>query len=300
MAKEDAITRVTLLVPGPERLRRKRTPAKAEWIENDGAFGRAFSFGTCSPDEVEAIDAAAGALLLEWTVDLREGREAIVAAVDELRGAGALAVRLEQSKLGWPVGRWLELLSADDPWGWHRAAVVFLNGEEATQSCGMHAFSLPEVRVPLDAGAEAAQELGTTLNVYQLGEDPVIRSGQTFSPDARSPKRVLERWPDVGYPPDHWCHNPYGVWRMGPPGGTGRPMAELVPVFMPSLCVLLRALEAKEGRLTRARIEAIRDGGVCMTMDPRHEQQLERRRGYSDLDPELVWDQWQLLREHRP
>jgi hypothetical protein len=32
-------------------------------------------------------------------------------------------------------------------------------------------------------------------------------------------------------------------------------------------------------------------------MEPRDAQTLERTRGYSDLDPELVWEQWQVVRE---
>jgi hypothetical protein len=58
---------------------------------------------------------------------------------------GALAVRLEQSKAGWDVTRWLELFSSDVPWRWHRGAIAFLADEDSFQSCGMHAFSLPDV-----------------------------------------------------------------------------------------------------------------------------------------------------------
>ncbi len=50
-----------------------------------------------------------------------------------------------------------------------------------------------------------------------------------------TPRRVLERWPDAEYPPGHPCHNPYGVWRVGPAGGVGGGVSELVPVFAPSL-----------------------------------------------------------------
>ena len=33
-------------------------------------------------------------------------------------------------------------------------------------------------------------------------------------------------------------------------------------------------------------------------MKRRDAQALERSRGYADLDPELVWEQWQLMREN--
>jgi hypothetical protein len=319
----EPFTRVTLFVPGtPPSLRAwvrklerngarlddgvlrcegQDTTAQVEWIDNDDTFGKAFSFGTVAPEVVAAIDQAPGALVLHWPVDLREGRQELVAAVARLRAAGALAVRLEQSKAGWDVAGWLELFSSDDPWAWHRGAVAFLSGDGALQSCGMHAFSLPDVRVALDGEDETAMRtLGSVLNVYQLAEDPLLRSGETFSPDRDAPRRVLERWPDVEYPETHPCHNAYGVWRLGPPGGRARPLGELVPTFMPALRVLLEALEAQQGSpLTKEQVESTRDQSPCITMDPRDAQAMERARGYADLDPELAWEQWQLVRERR-
>lgn len=43
----------------------------------------------------------------------------------------------------------------------------------------------------------------------------------------------------------------------------------------------------------------MRDEGVCMAMKARDVQVLERGRGYSDIDPELVWEQWQAIRAAR-
>jgi hypothetical protein len=303
----EAITRVTLFVPGTPSSGKAWTKAlgtvdvDVEWVENDGEFGKAFSFGTCEPDVVAAIDDAPGALVLHVSHDLREGRETIVSIVEKLRDTGALAVRIEQSKLGWDIATWLELFSSDSPRAWHRGAVVFLGGDDAMQSCGMHAFSLPDMRIALDGGdPRELQELATALSVYLLAEDPVFRSGHTFAPDRESPRRLVERWPDVEYPPDHACHNPYGVWRLGPPGGRAREMGEQVLVFMPALHVILTALEEKAGKpLTKKQVEAIRDEGVCIAMDPRDAQRFERERGYADLDPELVWEQWKLVRAAR-
>lgn len=295
----EAITRVTLFVPGV-RIAEKAwagAPVDVEWVDNDGHFGEAFSFGTVAPDQVAKIDAAAGAHVLHWTVDLRDGRAQIVEVVEKLRAAGALAVRIEQSKVGWDIARWLELFTSEHPGAWHRGAVAFLRGKDALQSCGMHAFSLPDVYIPLDGDPDALHELGSILNIYQLAEDPMLRSGDTFTPDRETPRRVIDRWPDASYPPDHACHNPYGVWRLGGPNSKARPSGKLQPVFMPTLHALLTALEARNGNpLTRKQVEAARDDGACITMEPRDAQKLERSRGYADLDPELVWDQWQLVR----
>jgi len=196
--------------------------AQVDWIDNDGEFGNAFSFGTVPPQVIEALHNAPGALVLHWPVDLRERRREILGVVERLREVGALAVQVEQSKVGWEVSRWLELFSDDDPWSWHRGAVAFMRHDNVLQSCGMHAFSLPDARATVDDEVQTLQTFASLLNVYQLGEDPLLLSGQTFSPDRETPRRAVERWPHTGYPPEHACHNPYGGWRLGPPGGDAR------------------------------------------------------------------------------
>lgn len=39
-----------------------------------------------------------------------------------------------------------------------------------------------------------------------------------------------------------------------------------------------------------------RDQSACITMEQRRAQTHERSRGYADIDPELAWEQWQLVR----
>lgn len=250
------VIRLALFVPGGREL--ERAGVSGEWIENprDGSFADSFSFGTVDPPVLKEIDAAPGALLVKLNDDLREGRDRVVRVVEALRGSGALAVRLEQSKLGWAVDQWLGLVRPGDPWALHRCAVAMLVGDKRVASCGMHAFSLPDASVDMDnMTSEEAQELLSALNIYQLAEDPLLLSGQTFSPMAGSARRVVQRWPDDGYPPDHWCHNPYGLWRLSAEGAQPRPQLEFHSLFIPALVVLLHAREQKAGPLTRLQVE---------------------------------------------
>lgn len=290
----EPIVRVTLFVPGTAALEAGwqaalsagAPPAEARWLANDGTFGDAFRLGTVGPELRAQIDVAAGAVILHWHEDLGGGRAPIARAIGRLREVGALAVRLEQSKLGWPIDTWLEHF--DRGGDAYRGAVVALGGEDHVQTCGMHAFSLPDVRLPR-AGATAAQvgAFVAALCRYQIDEAPMLRSGQTFRPDEHTARRVIERWPDDGYPADHACHNPYGVWRLGPPGGTARAIGKLELMFMPSLAAILMDLEARHGApLTRAQVEAARDAAACVAMVPHDALALERSRGYADLEPE--------------
>lgn len=72
---------------------------------------------------------------------------------------------------------------------------------------------------------------------------------------------------------------------------------QLIPVFMPALVVLLNHAERQKGSpLTEAEVLAIRDNGVCMMMRVEHAIALDEKRGYNDIDPERVWEQWQEAR----
>ncbi|MBS2032016.1 MAG: hypothetical protein JST54_29225 [Deltaproteobacteria bacterium] len=71
-------------------------------------------------------------------------------------------------------------------------------------------------------------------------------------------------------------------------------------VFVPSLAATLGAVETKNGRpLTREELEKLRDKSPCIAMKPRDAQEMERARGYADLDPELAWEQWQAYRANK-
>ena len=76
---------------------------------------------------------------------------------------------------------------------------------------------------------------------------------------------------------------------------------QLIPVFMPALVVLLTHDERKKGSpLTEQEVLAIRDRGICMMLRVEHAIHLDKERGYNDLDPARVWEQWQEARAQTP
>jgi len=273
-------------------------PALMAWVANDGSFGESFDFGTVTAEEQRAIAGAGSALVLDLPVRLDAAAPGVARLIAALDDAGALGVRLEQSKLGWPPAHWIRALDSGDARALHRLAVLVLEDHGVSRSCGMHAFGLPDAQV--DAPPSEARRILDALDVYQLTEDPVLVSGDTFRPDDGTPRRRLERWPDDGYPPGHACHNPFGVWRLGAEGGEADPPSELRPVFLPALVALLTAAERDAGRaLRRAEVERLTGDATCMMLPPAHAQGLERSRGYADLEPALAWEQWTALRGSR-
>jgi hypothetical protein len=262
----------------------------------DGSFAEAFSFGTCTDEDLALIDSAPGALVLELPAELHSSRAPIAKLAHALHQAGAIAFRIEQSKAGYDAATWLKLIDDGGPHALYRLAVIGLGGQSEARTIGMHAFSCPDVEIEA-TGAEAQLWLDA-FALYQIAEDPLFASGQTFSPDAETQRRIIEWWPDTMYPEGHACHNPFGVLHLGPPVSQGRPQAKLRMNFMPPLRVLLEAARSKKGvALSDEEILSLRDQGVCIAMEPRDARELERSRGYADIDAERVLECWRAIEE---
>lgn len=73
---------------------------------------------------------------------------------------------------------------------------------------------------------------------------------------------------------------------------------ELVTIFMPSLAALLRASEKQRGRqLLEKEVYAIRDSATVTMVSREKAEEMERKRGYKDINPENCWAEWQELRK---
>lgn len=74
----------------------------------------------------------------------------------------------------------------------------------------------------------------------------------------------------------------------------------LVITHVPALVALLhRAEEAKGAPLTEQEVLTIRDRGACIAMPRSVVAAVAEKRSYEDLDPERVWEHWQVAR-NRP
>jgi hypothetical protein len=71
----------------------------------------------------------------------------------------------------------------------------------------------------------------------------------------------------------------------------------LVQVFVPALVAVLQQAEADKGEpLTEEEVIEIRDNAVSITVRHSQAQAMASKRGYPDLDPENVWEEWQAVR----
>ena len=79
------------------------------------------------------------------------------------------------------------------------------------------------------------------------------------------------------------------------------PEEKLVFFFIPSLvAILLNRERAKGHPLTEQEVLEIRDGAVTIALTPEAAADAEKSRGYRDIDPENVWEEWQRARLNPP
>jgi hypothetical protein len=204
---------------------------------------------------------------------------------------------MEGSGTAWTWGAWLDRVDSALPEHLVEAAVSLVQDTDGTVfTCGMQHFDLPDAQIQAADAAHAVEWL-ECFNAFQLGEAPILVSGQTFRPSPDHPRRVLERWPDGRHASADGRHNPYGIWRFLEPGVASLAAPALTPVPIPSLVATLAALERKNGHpLSRDQVRALVEQSPVIAMERADAIALEKRRGYADVEPELAWAQWQILR----
>jgi hypothetical protein len=68
---------------------------------------------------------------------------------------------------------------------------------------------------------------------------------------------------------------------------------ELLIVPVPSLVAVLLNLEQSKGSpLTEAEVIAARGNAACIAMPPDAYRAVCEKRGYEDINPEYVWEEW--------
>lgn len=266
----------------------------------DEDLGEGFSWGRRGPlpdDLVESIARCGRAALVEVAASLAAEPGVFGEVGRALWREGGLAVRMEGSGAASEWEPWLEQIDTGTPQAVFYAAVDLVQGANNTYfTCGMHQFDMADAQVEAVDPAVAVGWLDT-FNVFQLAESPVLGSGHTFSPAAGDPVRTLERWPDHRHHPSDGRHNPFGLWRLLLPAEARVEAVAIPPVIIPALVAVLAAKEQEAGApLTPAEVAAIVDESPCIAMRQADAITLERSRGYADLEPELAWEQWQIVR----
>ena len=74
---------------------------------------------------------------------------------------------------------------------------------------------------------------------------------------------------------------------------------KLIIMFMPPLLELLETFERKQqSNLTKNEVETIRDKAIGMVVRRSVFEAMVKKRGYRDLRPEYVWEDWMTYKNN--
>lgn len=271
-----------------------------ELVEAEG-LSDGFRLGRTGPldDRLFAeVQRCKSAVVIEL-VGLLQGWGSQLASIGRaLQQAGGVAVRMESSGSPSDWETWLAQMESGTARELYEASVIVVGDDDGTIfTCGMHVFDLPEAQVQFADPQEAVYWLNV-FSVYQIAEQPVLASGHTFQPDPDSTRRKLERWPDHRHHPQDGRHNPFGVWRFLAEGEPGLQASDRTPCITPSLVAMLVSAEKRKGSaLSEAEVASLVEKAPAIMIEQEKVRELERSRGYSDIEPQRAWEQWQIVRE---
>jgi hypothetical protein len=254
--------------------------------------------GPLPHDLLHRIGLCGRAALLEVAHRLDYEPASVARVGRALYAEGGFAVRMEGSGAASEWQPWLEQLESGTPTSIYESAVVIVRDDDDTYfTCGMHQFDLPDAQISSEDSGTAINWLDE-LSVFQLAEKPLLGSGHTFRPSTDVPSRTLERWPDHRHRPNDGRHNPFGIWRLLPEADARVQPTKLVPVIMPSLVAMLASTEKNQGRpLGPSDVSELVANSPCIALERSDALKLEQSRGYADIEPDLAWEQWQIVRE---
>jgi len=270
-----------------------------EVVEDSDGFADALSYmpGLITDAEIAACGQTHRAVVIEVEGTLDARREIVGELCAILHGHGGLAIRFEASSKAHSLPETVRALASGDIAELLQVALVFSFDGEQYFSIGMHQFNLPDVEVSGVTEEEAGYWL-FTFTAYTLEDDPIFADGHTFGVDPDAPRQYLERWPDTRHHGDDGRQNPYGLWRVLPPGVEGLPVLDPEPTYIPSLSSMLLSKERELGRpLTEAEVVEIADTSVAMAVNIKDARTMERARGYADISGRRAWEQWQIIRQ---
>lgn len=138
-----------------------------------------------------------------------------------LLNSGGLAIKVQTSGISYRKEDWIELCnrdySTDDELTFANLYTGFINLSsfpDNYSSVGMMSFGHPDVLLGIDEDINEAAFIINNINQYQVLNDRVINTGETFSLDEDSQWYRFNLVDDTRFNPGDSRINPLGIWRM--------------------------------------------------------------------------------------
>ena len=241
---QDVVPEIALRVPGPwegpaalgRALREKGQPYEVVdggivAVRADGTRGRLFAAGASPPDdEIAEIFADTGRLSDEEVEAIRrhackvhltapggsvEAARAIMDVATALLHAGGTGVMVDSSTNAHSRKDWLDLASDPQPGGLYWAYVAAIGAPDEIFSIGMHCLGMRDAELPDPPDRELGGFVIHNFLGYAYQSGIPVLDGDALGPEG-GPQLRVRHHPCTRFPAGTPCHNPYGIWRLGP------------------------------------------------------------------------------------
>lgn len=187
-----------------------------EIYEHDNQLKKAFSYaGNFTKEQLDLISRHTHTIYVIGDGGNIEAANKMLDVGKALLSSGGLAIKIESSGIAHTSDSWINLAKGKELYHTFKAFVTFAGEEKYYYSCGMHCLGYPDVTLLRngETWSEAANLMETFL-LYNLYENPILKSGETFSIDAKSPYYVLNHKICEHFQENHLFYNPYGIWEL--------------------------------------------------------------------------------------
>lgn len=129
--------------------------------------------------------------------------------------AGGIGIKIETTGKAFTKEHWLKLLDNFEYSNLYEMFVIdsITNGDQQTYSCGMHNLGLRDAIV-YNEEFQAAVNLISIFNYYQIIDKPEIKNNQTFSVAVDAPVYVITEERNQPNKGDEYFENKYGMWKL--------------------------------------------------------------------------------------
>lgn len=130
--------------------------------------------------------------------------------------AGGLGIKVETCGKAFNASAWKTFTDSTIELRYYMAFVILLISTEDNYiySCGMHNIGLRDTICDYNGNINDVANLIEVFSVYQLAENPVIKDGQTFSPQAGAAVYRIIESECIFYEKEHRFYNPYGMYYL--------------------------------------------------------------------------------------
>jgi len=190
-----------------------------EIYEKDPNLRQAFEFagmGQISEQELQVIEEHTFTVYIIGEGGSIQLAQKMMTVSQALLKIGGLGIKVETTGKAFDVATWNAICDLKEDAKYYDAFVTKLRAQDDVYyTCGMHNLGLKDAVI----GAVDMNTAVYTLDVfsiYQIVEQPTIKTGETFSAIENSPYFEILEEEDNRYPEGDGFYNKYGMWILRP------------------------------------------------------------------------------------